>query len=109
MLGNLTFSDYFQAILVYLKAQPGLLLNMILCIIYLSVCVNADGDIKPNPSEKSLIVQWLNCCTAAKSVLSTWGSIPSSWLKVDSAFYLSKVSKMSTHLAGGGAMCSLYN
>ena len=34
--------------------------------------------------------------------LMTWGSIPDSQLKVDSAFYPSKVGKMSTQLAGGG-------
>ena len=48
------------------------------------------------------MVQWLNGCTAAKTVLTTWGSIPGSWLKVDSAFYPSEVDKMSTQLAGGG-------
>ena len=50
----------------------------------------------------SLVAQWLNCCTTAKIVLTTWGSIPGSRLKVDSAFYPSEVSKMSTQLTGGG-------
>ena len=45
---------------------------------------------------------WLNCCTAAKTVLTTWGSIPGSRLKIDSAWYPSEVGKMSTQLAGGG-------
>ena len=62
------------------------------------------------PFCQSLVAQWLNCCTAAKTVLTTRGSIPSSWLKLDSAFYPSEVSKMSTQLTGGGeAMCSLHN
>ena len=43
-----------------------------------------------------LVAQWLNRCTAAKTVLTTWVSIPGSWLKVDSAFYPSEVDKMST-------------
>ena len=46
--------------------------------------------------------QWLNHYTATKIVLMTWGSIPGSRLKVDSAFYPSEVGKMSTQLAGGG-------
>ena len=59
----------------------------------------------------SLVAQWLNGCIAAKTVLMIWGSIPGSRLKVDSAFYPSKVGKMSTQLAGagGGGMCSLHN
>ena len=52
-----------------------------------------------------LVAQWLNCCTTAKIVLMTRGSIPGSQLKVDSAFYPSEVSKMSTQLAGGGGQC----
>ena len=56
---------------------------------------------------KSLVAQWLNCCTAAKTVLMTWGSIPGSQLKVDSAFYPSEVGKMSTQLAGGVCVCNV--
>ena len=46
----------------------------------------------------SLMTQWLNCCTAAKTVLTT----PGSHLKVDSAFYPSEIGKRSAQLAGGG-------
>ena len=59
-------------------------------------------DWKVNIGLMSLVAQWLNRCTAAKTVLVTWGSIPDSRLKVDSAFYPSEVSKMSTQLAWGG-------
>ena len=59
-------------------------------------------------SSKSLVMQWLNCCTAAKTVLTTRSSIPGSRLKVDSAFYPSEVGKMSTQPAGR-AKCSLHN
>ena len=59
----------------------------------------------------SLMAQCLNCCTAAKIVLMTKGSIPGSRLEVDSALCPSKVGKTSTQLAGGagGAMHSLHN
>lgn len=39
---------------------------------------------------KNLISKWLNCCTSAKTVLRTQGSIPGSWLVVDSAFHPSE-------------------
>ena len=60
--------------------------------------------IYPEGQCKSLVAQWLNCCTAAKTVLTTRGSIPGSRIKVDSAFYPSEVGKMSTQLAGGGGV-----
>ena len=50
----------------------------------------------------SFVPQWLNCSTAAKILLMTWGSIPGSWLEVHSAFHPSEVSKLSTQPAGGG-------
>ena len=64
----------------------------------------------PEKKDKSLVAQWLNCCTAAKTVLKIWGSIPGSQLKVDSAFYPSEIGKMSTQPAWGGGerMCSLH-
>ena len=46
----------------------------------------------------SLVAQWLNRCTAAKTVPMTWGSIPGSRLKVDSAFYPPEVGQMSIQL-----------
>ena len=49
-----------------------------------------------------IVAQWLNGCTAAKTVLMTWGSVPGGRLKVDSVFYPYEVSKMSTQLAWGG-------
>ena len=59
----------------------------------------------PNTMSHGILVimaQWLSRCIAAKTVLLTWGSIPGSQLKVDSAFYPSEASKMSNQLAGGG-------
>ena len=57
-------------------------------------------------NEKSLVAQWLNCFTAAKTVLMTWGSVLGSQFKVDSAFYPFEVGKMSTQLTGGeGGQC----
>ena len=55
------------------------------------------------------MAQWLNCYTAAETVLTTGGSIPGNRLKVDSAFYPSEVNKMSTEFAAVGAMFSPHN
>ena len=51
---------------------------------------------------KSFMAEWLDCCAAFKTVLKMQGPVPGSQLKVHSAFHSSKVSKLSTKLAGGG-------
>ena len=61
---------------------------------------------------RSLVAQWLNCCPGAKTVLTTWASIPGSQLKVDSAFHPSGVGRMITQLAcrgWGGCVACIIN
>ena len=54
-----------------------------------------------------LVVQWLDCSTAVKTLL-TLGS--GNWVKVDSAFHPSEVGiEYPASWQEGGAVCSLQN
>ena len=57
---------------------------------------------------ESLVAQWLNLCPAAKTELTTWGSIRGSLLKVDLAFYPSEV-RLPSLLGGGQCVASTIN
>ena len=59
----------------------------------------------PLITRESLVAQWLNCSSAAKTLLMSWGSIAHSWLKVDSAFHPSEVHQMSTQLTRWEGQC----
>ena len=100
----------FEHQLLENKSEKGMFCGYIGCLwISQGHLLGHDRDRMPDEMgllPLSLAVHWLNCCTATKTVLMTWDSIPDSWLKVDSAFYFSEVR--STQLAGG-AMCSLHN